>query len=498
VELIVQNLGRVKRARIDVRPLTIFIGPNHTNKTWTAYSLYGIACNLARVEFSAIRNRGFMPSEALQQAVNVTAGHLFDKLTERPAAAVKAGVNRDEVIHGVAPGELILSRNAEGLCTVLGVSAPTLTDVRVELRPTEAEFQRGVYSAVEVVYKPSEFEIEWNFARADGSWQPHPYRASLGAGRRANGSNNEVAQNLRRSLAHIVEILAYTLFDNVAVLPSERKALVSFGESGLSYSPAMETRTTGVPSPITDFLYMIGAARRLRNVPGARPSFSCKLSGILERQIIQGTIRFEDEGPANSENSGASAQKRRESDGGILGGLNFATSDGVELPIHASASIVRSLTGLDVYLKEFCDRGGLLVVDEAEMNAHPDAQLKIIEFLALLAQSGVRVVLTTHSPYIVDHLSNLMQASRLGDEARKTIARQFKLESSEAFLSPDDVSVYLFNESGEVSDILDRGQGFVDLTSFSDTTEYMANLVNTIWKAADDEVPNPVEEHNAV
>ena len=69
---------------------------------------------------------------------------------------------------------------------------------------------------------------------------------------------------------------------------------------------------------------------------------------------------------------------------------------------------------------------------------------------------------------------------------------------SESFLSPDQVSAYLFKESGEVEDILDREQGIIDLASFSRPTEYMANLVNAIWKASDDEVPQTVEQGNAI
>jgi hypothetical protein len=209
------------------------------------------------------------------------------------------------------------------------------------------------------------------------------------------------------------------------------------------------------------------------------------LAQILERQVIQGSINF------RNDVNGSSRP-------GPQSGFSHTAHDGIELALHASASIVRSLAGLDVYLKHFCDENGLLVIDEPEMNAHPEAQLKIIEFLAMLAHFGVRVVLTTHSPYIVDHLSNLMQASRLGEKSREAIAPQFKLGRPEAFLSPEEISVYLFQESGVVEDILDRDQGVIDLTSFSRPTEYMANLVNEIWKASDEEVCESVEQGNAV
>lgn len=35
----VENLGAVKSGDIDLKPLTVFIGPNNKGKTWTAYSI---------------------------------------------------------------------------------------------------------------------------------------------------------------------------------------------------------------------------------------------------------------------------------------------------------------------------------------------------------------------------------------------------------------------------------------------------------------------------
>jgi predicted ATPase len=73
VQLTVNNLGRLKEARLDIRPLTVFVGPNHTNKTWTAYSLYGIARNMARIEFATRRSLGFAAGAALQASVKNAA-----------------------------------------------------------------------------------------------------------------------------------------------------------------------------------------------------------------------------------------------------------------------------------------------------------------------------------------------------------------------------------------------------------------------------------------
>jgi predicted ATPase len=37
-----QNLGSIKKAELDLRPLTVIIGPNNSNKTYIAYSIYGL------------------------------------------------------------------------------------------------------------------------------------------------------------------------------------------------------------------------------------------------------------------------------------------------------------------------------------------------------------------------------------------------------------------------------------------------------------------------
>lgn len=37
-----QNLGKIKETELDLRQLTVIIGPNNSNKTYLAYSVYGL------------------------------------------------------------------------------------------------------------------------------------------------------------------------------------------------------------------------------------------------------------------------------------------------------------------------------------------------------------------------------------------------------------------------------------------------------------------------
>jgi len=58
--------------------------------------------------------------------------------------------------------------------------------------------------------------------------------------------------------------------------------------------------------------------------------------------------------------------------------------------------MVKELSPLVLYLRYLALPGELLIIDEPEMNLHPEAQVKMIEFIAMLINAGLRVLVTTH------------------------------------------------------------------------------------------------------
>lgn len=61
-------------------------------------------------------------------------------------------------------------------------------------------------------------------------------------------------------------------------------------------------------------------------------------------------------------------------------------SDGMlkskKLPFHLSSSIVKTMASLVVYLKHIAQEGDTLIVDEPEMNFHPDVQVLLAKIFA--------------------------------------------------------------------------------------------------------------------
>ena len=113
--------------------------------------------------------------------------------------------------------------------------------------------------------------------------------------------------------------------------------------------------------------------------------------------------------------------------------------------------MVKELSPLVFHLRYFAQPNELLIIDEPEMNLHPTAQVQILEFLAILANKGINVLITTHSPYIIDHLGNLTKAYQHPDKER--IQSEFYLKDHNAFIDEKNVSMQ-FLGNGTIQDTM--------------------------------------------
>ena len=104
--------------------------------------------------------------------------------------------------------------------------------------------------------------------------------------------------------------------------------------------------------------------------------------------------------------------------------------------------------------------------------------MEIIEFLAMLVNAGLHVLITTHSPYIVDHLANLMQAAKHDD--KEPIDKLFYLEQRNAFIPQAQVSIYLFEE-GTAKNIVDE-DGIIDWSTFGHVSSDVSSMFPQLLK----------------
>lgn len=113
----------------------------------------------------------------------------------------------------------------------------------------------------------------------------------------------------------------------------------------------------------------------------------------------------------------------------------------VKISMDESSSAVRSLLDIGFYLKHIAQPGNLLMIDEPELNLHPENQRRIARILARLVNLGVRVFVTTHSDYLIKELNTLIMLNQDKPYLKKIAATEGYI--SEELLSADRLKVYI-------------------------------------------------------
>jgi len=125
-------------------------------------------------------------------------------------------------------------------------------------------------------------------------------------------------------------------------------------------------------------------------------------------KIIEGEIIFDDK-----ENSFSFRKK-------IGGKIN-------KIPMLNSASGIKSLGILQILdkLGEF-NKNLLLVIDEPEVHLHPDWQVEYAKLLVQLVKHGVKVLVTSHSPYLIEALNKFSKDEKLEDNTKFYLSESTK------------------------------------------------------------------------
>ena len=81
------------------------------------------------------------------------------------------------------------------------------------------------------------------------------------------------------------------------------------------------------------------------------------------------------------------------------------------LPLHLASSSARELSDLYFYLRHVARKNQLLIIDEPESHLDTANQRLMARLLARFVRAGIRVLITTHSDYIIKEFNNLIMLS---------------------------------------------------------------------------------------
>jgi len=150
----------------------------------------------------------------------------------------------------------------------------------------------------------------------------------------------------------------------------------------------------------------------------------------------------------------------------------------IKLSLSNSSSMVKSLFGLYYYLLYYAKKGDIVLIDEPGMNLHPDNQRRLAQFFAKMINSGLKVIISTHSDFIVREINNLMLLSQ-DFKGKEEIIKEHNY-SEDMILDYKKVNSYLIN-NGKIEKLAFDKLNGLDLKNFKDSINKIQDISDDIY-----------------
>ena len=477
VRIAVTDFGPIARATVDLRPLTVFVGPSNTGKTYMAMLIYALHCTtggfsplpLGRQEPMYQRFRSPRLGLGSVDMSVAEIARLGKKLmaTEQPFKFFDLPQQLQEVLLGSL-------RNPGQLGKDVSLEFARCFDVeKTESLIRSQGLDGGIGLKLEVLDGP---ELAWRFnmriVREKVTVDGHVENIEL-----FRADESEVVRWRKRAGRMLqmgkADARFWYLFDLLEILNRGRMMGTAH------YLPAARSGIMQSHRVIASSL--VARSTRAGFESFELPTFSGVMADFIKRLILHD----EDERSSNKVSAVAKTLEQE----ALVGEVARKTSHGTypefvyrprgirqDIRLSRTSSMVSELTPVVHFLRSVVRPGDTFIIEEPEAHLHPAAQTQIAVTIGRLVRVGVRVVVTTHSDWLLKALGNLIRHGELGESSAA-----FGDEASAAgWLKPHEVGVWLFKDQEEaggssVEEIpFDRVEG-IEPKEYEDIEEALYN-----------------------
>ena len=422
-----ENIGPIKEAELELGDLTIIAGQNNTGKTYLAHTLYNFLNFWKNNEFNLFhvlkypkkyeakikeiaKQMGKTGSaEITLDEYNYMSGCLFraiSKLFSKEFLHRSFSSSKEEFEK--ASFELIENKSMKGEIFVRHAKG------KKALMKCFFQNDRLKFEVDNLEHTKPSKQLEWVHASFGGIVQQNIMRPFL-------------LPTHRNSVPIFYKELDYTRNRLVQELQN------SWDTENFNPFEFIEKRSARYAAPIQNNINFI---RDLPHILKQKSKLSADAISLL-RNIVGGYYKVEED---------------------VIKFIsNKRGKNRYEIPLYLASSLVCGMPGLYFYLKHSAEKGDLLIIDEPESYLSPCNQMLITRLLALCVNGGVKVLITTHSDYIVKEINNLIMLHR-NFEAKQEFLKKYKKYTEKDHLDPDSVRAYVCEEGGlSQCDIDERG-----------------------------------------
>jgi hypothetical protein len=435
MKLTVKNLGAVSQAEIDLdKRLLIFTGENNTGKTYlvyTVYQLYQFDSDIYGEHpspLSAYERIIVRPNEEYQINLLDLISDKSDYLTHFQEY-ISTAMRKQLVDFFSAPKGAFNNVFINFSIDRKDIKKQSILDIGVDISTSENETLSKDRNSPLAVF-------DSYFDQSDENY-------------------DELEMDITHFAADTVfSLLKDAIFHDSYIFPAEREGINLFNKELLLFRNRafqklisdkkqtnelvdfMRTRFDRYPQPIRHSL----GQQNNYDVTKTKTSDYAHLAKELEDTFLKGDIVLNTEGDV------------------VFKPKNMDSP----LDIHLTSSTVKSLSSLIVYLRHTAKKGDSIIIDEPELNLHPDNQRKIARFFGRLINEGFKVLISTHSDYIVRELNNLIMLSHgfsTKKEETQRLLKDYHYNENE-LIAADKVGVYLFRVGQPVENVKVEDTGF--------------------------------------
>ena len=153
------------------------------------------------------------------------------------------------------------------------------------------------------------------------------------------------------------------------------------------------------------------------------------------------------------------------------------------IPLHLASSSVRGLSDFYFFLRHVAKSNHLLIIDEPESHLDTANQILLARLLARFARAGLKVLITTHSDYLVKEINNLVMLSRPFAD-KDSVIKKLKYGADD-FLEPESIRAYVAENNGLSRCNVDKLG--IDMPVFDTTIDEINDAANELAsRAAED------------
>ena len=458
VEIAVKNFGPIAEANIDLRPLTVLVGPSNTGKTYFAtlvYALHGAFDGLyhsgvlSPFKFrvmdilSELLTGLTTPKEEIQEILDkldmrerpFKLSDLPKEIRQKLDIIIKdTDFFREELqdelqncfdLNSISELMRLTGEQSNEITVLLRIGERKQEYLNISMRTSESEVNLYNSTSVDIPTCDDMVLLPEGWS-ASGKLSVDDNRVRISSFGTRGGHSRYYLPAARSGIMQSHRIIASSLVARTTRV-------------GLERFPEVPT-LSGV---VADFMQKIILYDEKKN-----PNTEMKrLAEALETEVLSGQIRL------------------KSSSGGYPDFCYFPQGIGKEMRLSETSSMVSELAPLVLFLRNGIKPGDTLIIEEPEAHLHPGAQADMAIILARLVRAGVKAIITTHSDWLLEEIGNLTLEGLIEEQAN----------GPASWLLPEEVGAWHFQRDKPVKEIAFHPRRGFSPKDYQDVAEGLYN-----------------------